>query len=516
MSHSDREPLLINQNSFDNAAPNRNSQPSQYHSINTAENVSQSRQDTVATTASFASQNRGTQDDIRVYKRRWYILILFSLMSGTQGGVWNTFGPISTTAEDAFGWTDSDIGLLTNWGPISFIISIVPLIWTLEHKGLRMACLISAFFVASGTLVRIFTMETPAVNYLMNVGQMLNGLAGPIAMAGPPTVSAVWFPPEQRTRATAVGTFFGMLGTAAGFLLGPNIVPDVHGHPNGTHLLSEKDTADRIERERSAIHLLMYIECVWACSIFVAMIVYFPNRPPRPPSTSAAVQREGFFVGIKNIVKLPQFWIVSLSYAASQGVLNCWMSVINVILKPHGIGEQEAGWIGFVATCGGCVLCLIFAVLADYLKRMMKWFVVGFYVLGTISYLVFALAVEHFLFEPSKALCWSTVVIGCSMIYASTPLIFELACEIAYPVGEGTANGMLTLLNNIFGGLFLLIMLDPNIGTMWMNWMAVGSCAVCIPLLMFLKEQYNRLDLDEFHPTLNTEYVIESPSTTVD
>jgi FLVCR family MFS transporter len=57
----------------------------------------------------------------------------------------------------------------------------------------------------------------------MNVGQMLNGLAGPLAMAGPPAVSAVWFPPEERTRATAIGTFFAMMGTAAGFLIGKSL-----------------------------------------------------------------------------------------------------------------------------------------------------------------------------------------------------------------------------------------------------------------------------------------------------
>ena len=74
-------------------------------------------------------------EEYRVYDRRWYILILFSLMAGTQGGVWNTFGPISTTAEDAFGWNNGDIGLLNNWGPISFIIATVPLIWALERKG---------------------------------------------------------------------------------------------------------------------------------------------------------------------------------------------------------------------------------------------------------------------------------------------------------------------------------------------------------------------------------------------
>ncbi|KAK7093169.1 hypothetical protein V1264_008811 [Littorina saxatilis] len=194
-----------------------------YHSINSDQQYSPLLQPVV----SHDGGNTRGEDETHVYRRRWYILILFSLMCGTQGCVWNTFGPISSTAEDAFDWDTSNIGMLTNWGPISFIPATVPLIWALEHKGLRVASLWTAFFVASGTVVRIFTMEPPGVTILMNVGQALNGLAGPIAMAGPPAVSATWFPPEQRTLATSIGTFFSMFGMASGFLIGPMLVPDV-------------------------------------------------------------------------------------------------------------------------------------------------------------------------------------------------------------------------------------------------------------------------------------------------
>jgi hypothetical protein len=32
----------------------------------------------------------------------------------------------------------------------------------------------------------------------------LNGLAGPVAMGGPPVLSALWFPANERTTATAL------------------------------------------------------------------------------------------------------------------------------------------------------------------------------------------------------------------------------------------------------------------------------------------------------------------------
>ena len=44
---------------------------------------------------------------LKVYKRRWYILALFCGLACHQCIVWNTFGPIETAVEYAYGWPDS-------------------------------------------------------------------------------------------------------------------------------------------------------------------------------------------------------------------------------------------------------------------------------------------------------------------------------------------------------------------------------------------------------------------------
>ena len=74
---------------------------------------------------------------LKVYKRRWYILVMYSLVAATQGGVWNTFGPIASTAEDAFGWSDATIALLSNWGPIAYLVDGIAMSWMLDVKGER-------------------------------------------------------------------------------------------------------------------------------------------------------------------------------------------------------------------------------------------------------------------------------------------------------------------------------------------------------------------------------------------
>jgi len=71
----------------------------------------------------------------RVYHRRWYILIIFSLIAGLQGCVWNTWGPITGSAEAVYGWSNGTIALLENWGPITYILSFLLFSWLMDVKG---------------------------------------------------------------------------------------------------------------------------------------------------------------------------------------------------------------------------------------------------------------------------------------------------------------------------------------------------------------------------------------------
>lgn len=65
--------------------------------------------------------------EIKVYKRRWYILGLFGLLACHQCIVWNTFGPIESAAQYAYHWSDFQAPMLANWGCIMFVIFVVPL-----------------------------------------------------------------------------------------------------------------------------------------------------------------------------------------------------------------------------------------------------------------------------------------------------------------------------------------------------------------------------------------------------
>ncbi len=66
------------------------------------------------------------EQEIHVYKRRWYILGIYSLYCAFQGYIWNNFSPITYALQLAYDWSDGTIALLANWGPIAYAIFTLP------------------------------------------------------------------------------------------------------------------------------------------------------------------------------------------------------------------------------------------------------------------------------------------------------------------------------------------------------------------------------------------------------
>lgn len=70
------------------------------------------------------------------YKRRFYIVLLFSLISFSQYCAWNTFGPIATTAKMVFGWTNTQVAILASMDPITYLCSMLFFSWMMDEKGI--------------------------------------------------------------------------------------------------------------------------------------------------------------------------------------------------------------------------------------------------------------------------------------------------------------------------------------------------------------------------------------------
>ena len=227
--------------------------------------------------------------------------------------------------------------------------------------GLRASVLLLATvdFIAAG-LQAIPLSNLQIKTWLAHFGAIFNSIGGPLAMALGPLISAVWFPPHQRTTSTAIASLAPYVGTGLAFIIGPLLVSDVGNHSSTIG----KSIADHIKLRNNMSHKqlmyvkqqvmkLMYTEFAAAAVILLVVIVYFPTKPKLPPSVTATVHRLDFKSGIKRLMRNKQFWLVLFINGITLGVWFGLVSILDLNLSQFGIREKTAGWLGFGASMAG-------------------------------------------------------------------------------------------------------------------------------------------------------------------
>ena len=94
--------------------------------LSQAGNISISSRDTQTT----------SHTHITVYKRRWWILTVFCLLSLNQGLLWNTWSPIGDAMLIGFGWKDSFLALCLWTCCIAVAVISFPAMYMIETRGL--------------------------------------------------------------------------------------------------------------------------------------------------------------------------------------------------------------------------------------------------------------------------------------------------------------------------------------------------------------------------------------------
>ena len=177
---------------------------------------------------------------------------------------------------------------------------------------------------------------------------------GTVALGAPPLVSATWFPPSERTTATAIGTLVGYFGIAAAFAVGPAMVPGEVAQTTVSNVSISNSTQDLKKLIDQQILQYTYFELSLCTVVFFCALVYFPARPPLPPSlTSSTPHTVSTKASLKNILKNRQFlWLTTIT-ALTFGVYYGWLSMLGVFLDKFHVDAVTAGWLGCSSTLAG-------------------------------------------------------------------------------------------------------------------------------------------------------------------
>ena len=169
--------------------------------------------------------------------------------------------------------------------------------------------------------------------------------------------------------------------------------------------------------------------------------------------------------------------------------------ILKYFLKLNYSFQDTVGWLGFWSQIVACGTALISGHVADKLIGHFKMVLLILLSISTFSFISMCFICTQVI-PFSLVQLYVSVILGFATNYACTPLFFELASEVAYPVGEGVVAGLMTCVWTIVGVIFLSMFFIKDIGYVWMNWTLISSTIIGIILVLFVKEEYRRTDAD--------------------
>jgi sugar phosphate permease len=393
----------------------------------------------------------------KIYRYRWIVLLAFMAVVALNQLLWITFAPITGEAARYYGVPDLSIGLLSLSFMIIYIFVSVPASWVIDTYGLRIAVGIGAGLTGVFGLMRGLV----ASNYtLILMTQIGIAVGQPFILNAVTTVAARWFPLQERTTAAGLGTLAIYVGILVGLALTPylTIWSGIQGMLLGYGIVS----------------------------ILVALIffVFVRERPPTPPCPPDQEGRSLVLEGFKQIVHQKDFILLMVVFFVGLGAFNAVTTWIEEIVRPRGFSIIQAGDAGGLMIVGGIIGALVIPLLSDHYHKRTPFLILA--VIGA------TVGLYGITFASSYAfLLVSALTLGFFLLSAG-PVGFQYGAEITYPVAEGTSNGLLLLMGQISGIIFILGMdsfKSPENGSMTFPLVAlIALMILCLLLCIRLKE----------------------------
>ena len=193
----------------------------------------------------------------------------------------------------------------------------------------------------------------------------------------------------------------------------------------------------------------------------VVFFVFVKERPPTPPCRPDQEERSLVFDGLKDSLRIKDFVFLLVIFFVGLGVFNAVTTWIEDIVRPTAFSIVQAGNIGGLMIVGGIIGAVAIPILSDRNRKRTPYLLLA--VIGAVLGLVGITFASSYWF-----LLVSAFVFGFFLLSAG-PVGFQYGAEITHPTPEGTSNGLLLLMGQISGIVFILgmdIMKSPETGSM--------------------------------------------------
>jgi len=397
------------------------------------------------------------ESEIRVYSYRWIVLVVFMFILGMTQLLWITFAPITKNAAQFYGVSDLKIGLFSMSFMIVYIFVSIPASWVIDTYGFRVGVGVGAVLTGVFALTRgIFASDYN----LVLLSQVGIAVGQPFVLNSITKVAARWFPINERATAAGLGSLALYLGIVAGMALTPYLTIK-YGLPE-----------------------MLYIYGIVSLISAFTFILLAREKPPTPPCPPGQEERALMLDGLNQMIRQKDFIILMVVFFIGLGIFNGVTTWIEDIIRPRGFTVVQAGNLGGLMVIGGIIGAVVMPLLSDFYRKRKPFILLA--VIGAIPGLLgITFATSYWL------LLLSGFVFG-FFILSAGPIGFQFGAELTYPAPEGTSNGLLILMGQISGIIFIFAMdrfKSPATGSMTPSMLIlIGLMVLGLVLFPVLRE----------------------------
>jgi MFS family permease len=376
------------------------------------------------------------RDKYTVYGYRWIILVVFMLVILANQLLWITFAPITIDAARFYGVSDFKIGILSMSFMLVYIVISIPASWMIDQYGIKIAVGIGAIFTGVFGILRGFLADQYGWVLAAQIGI---AIGQPFILNAITKLAARWFPIQERATASGLATLAMYVGILLGMIVTPALTSSFGF--------------------QSMLWIYGYVSLITMALFFL----FIRERPVTPPCESGQEERALIFDGFKHMLRQRGFIFLLGIFFIGLGVFNAIATWIEDIVRPRGFTPGQAGLTGGLLILAGVVGAIVLPPLSDHYRKRIPFILValGGSLLGLIG---ITFATSYWMLLTSAS------VLGFFLLSAG-PIGFQYGAELTYPAPEGTSNGLLLLMGQISGILFIVAMnafKAPTSGSMTM------------------------------------------------
>ncbi|XP_019824828.2 choline/ethanolamine transporter FLVCR2 isoform X1 [Bos indicus] len=424
---------------------------------------------------------------IKVSKRRWAVVLVFSCYSMCNAFQWIQYGSINNIFMNFYGVSAFAIDWLSMCYMLTYIPLLLPVAWLLEKFGLRTIALTGSALNCLGAWVKLGSLK-PHLFPVTVLGQVICSVAQVFILGMPSRIASVWFGANEVSTACSIAVFGNQLGIAIGFLVPPVLVPNVK------------------DQDKLAYHIsiMFYIIAGVATLLFILVIIVFKEKPKHPPSRAQSLSYAlastdaSYLSSIIRLFKNLNFVLLVITYGLNAGAFYALSTLLTRMVIFHYPGEEvNAGRIGLTIVLAGMLGAVISGIWLDRTKTYKETTLVV-YIMTLVGMVVYTntLNLGHL---------WVVFITAGAMGFFMTgylPLGFEFAVELTYPESEGMSSGLLNVSAQVFGIIFTISQgqIIDNYGTMPGNIFLCVFLTLGAVLTAFIKADLRRQDANKEIP----------------